>query len=96
MNKDKIIVEYLSQFSSLDEDSDYSEHNNGRTRVFIDLDTQEMILLTDYKTTTLTLILKSYKTISDKQPLWNSITERERRYEQDTNRKPHQGSRARR
>ena len=39
MNKDKIIVEYLSQFSSLDEDSDYSEHNNGRTRVFIDLDT---------------------------------------------------------
>ena len=39
MSKDKIIAEYLSQFSSLDEDSDYQEHNNGRTRVFIDLDT---------------------------------------------------------
>ena len=38
MSEDKIIVEYLSQFSSLDEDSDYQEHNNGRTRVFIDLD----------------------------------------------------------
>ena len=37
-SEDKIIVEYLSQFSSLDEDSDYQEHNNGRTRVFIDLD----------------------------------------------------------
>ena len=36
---DDIILKYLSQFSSIDEDSDYPEHNNGRTRVFIDLDT---------------------------------------------------------
>ncbi len=38
MSKDKIIVEYLSQFSDLDEDDDYANYNNGRTRIFVNLD----------------------------------------------------------
>ena len=38
MSEDEIIIDYLSQFSDVDEDGDYAKHNNGRTRIFVNID----------------------------------------------------------
>ena len=38
MSEDEIIIDYLSQFSDVDEDDDYAKHNNGRTRIFVNID----------------------------------------------------------
>jgi len=38
MNKDKIILEYLSTYVDAIEYDDYAEHNNGRSRLYYNWD----------------------------------------------------------
>tara|TARA_R100001460_G_scaffold3690_1_gene10989 strand:- start:18 stop:239 length:222 start_codon:yes stop_codon:yes gene_type:complete len=38
MSVDNTILKYISKFSDEMEDDDYADYNNGRTRIFVNLD----------------------------------------------------------